>query len=231
MTAKLAYMYGQLDDLPPVYPWDMSPQRIRSIKGNDNGTLIITTDDVVYRVPYDRAMKMPMRPDGSTKDWEERPRTDEVCIGDTIAKRYVVTDFYRIPNASLMTVGIEYLDKTTGKRVHFVSFAGQPVMTSGTAIRRSPRGESIDSRSDHPERGPYADRMIDGVVYWFLVHPTGRGRWSDDVPKFERKSDPGEYRSRPIPSYGKGWVKLWNSVEFMGLNATMRHPNDPEYQG
>lgn len=235
MTRR-AYMYGIGEKLPPRYPWEVFPQRIEEIKvhGDEAGTISLVTTGDTYIIPYDREIKMPMRADGSVRDWgTEVPRTDQVCIGDRVVakgRKWLVESMYKMPNTAPTNIGVEVFDPLTAERMHCVAYANQPFVPGALPLRRGNRGESEVVRSTHPVRGPYQLRSNTDVVYYFYVHPTGRGRWHGDVDRFAIEKTPGEYYTRPISKHGRGSRDLWRMVEFIGEGDALRHPNDPEYR-
>lgn len=83
------------------------------------------------------------------------------------------------------------------------------------------RAMSAHDPEDMVKAGPYESLVTPGVVYYFLVHPTGRGRWPNCAPPFESMSEPGEYTSRP-PSHSSEWKK----VIFKGGPSATKHSGD-----
>lgn len=228
-----AFKYGPGDTLPPNYPWELMDQEVAFVTTDENGHIILTmTNQRVYTVPWDKKIRPPMRLDGSTRNWAtETPFAEDVCVGDVLAQRWRVDRIYRLPNASPGTAGID-LTSIHGDNVQMSSAIrkGDRVHIDRIKMHRSHRGESVALRDQYPSRGPYYDALNGSIEYWFLVHPTGRGRWSSTVPEFMVKYEAGRYESRP-PSRQSKDRGVWEMLHFGGDSDVSRHPNDPRYGG
>jgi hypothetical protein len=188
--------------------------------------MVIETDMATYRIPHDKFMQMPMRPDGSTRHHgDEAPVPENLFIGDTfgVDGKWTLKAMYALPNSSLGVVGVTLTNNEYHYDIDCRAERGVPIQPGRVPIFRSRRGETPATRASIPERGPYEDVDYPGVFYFFKVHPTGRGRWPFGVPEVNRQSTPGQYVSRPPAR-----TYPWHVFNFNGEGP--RHPWDPNYR-
>lgn len=230
-THAQAWQFGKNDELPGLYPW-YPTQNVLDVRvtpdNDDRGVALmeIETDALTYRVPHDRLMQMPMRPDGSTiHHGDNAPTPDRIFIGDTfgVDGKWQLKALYALPNASVNVVGVTLHNNEHHYDIDCRAERGVPIEPGRVPIYRSRAGETPSTRNTQPDRGPYEDAERPGVFYFFKVHPTGRGRWPHGIEEFMRRDTPGQYTTRPPARTYK-----WNLLNFTGDG--LRHPWDPGYQ-
>lgn len=234
MKPKLAREYSVGDPFPRNYPW-LSDQDCfvdDIVDEADDLRLFTIGDGREFTCKSGELVPVPVRTNTpglppSHLDWstvKAPPVPFAMAYGDIIGGWRVLRMQPHSPRVpTVVRVRIENVK--SGQILHEIC-GHMSVFIPGTHVYiPKSGGESILQRDMRPERGPYFDIARPGVVYWLLVHPTGKGRWLDEIPKFFRETRPGEYRMRP-PSVRSDWRRL----KFDGVHASMRHPSDPSYR-
>lgn len=74
-------------------------------------------------------------------------------------------------------------------------------------------GKAAAQVEDMKKCGPYELMSNHDTTYWFLVHPTGKGRWPAGTPEFEIIDEPGEYTMRPPSGISADVRAAWKQFQ------------------
>lgn len=229
MEPKPARDYVVGEPVPMNYPWEptTTDRYLAEINPLDDGVLeFITSYGLKFTAHRDEIVGFPRRIEGlpNATGPSNPPLAITVAIGD------ILPDGWRVEHVvahspQLMAPGRWRLRNLETNEVMWEIAGPYDILKPGQNTWTPTRSESPVERARHPWRGPYKDLVHEGVEYFFAVHPTGQGRWRKEVPLFEHKTTPGQYRSRP-PKLRAAWKIL----EFGGALTDPRHTDDPQYK-
>lgn len=225
------------DELPASRPWlpTNMVQAKDPITDPDNPSLItaysLVTVQGTWIVRPGERLIFPRRTNGEVIDWKiPLPPAMEIYPGDTLPHfspekedehgRIMVDSIQSAKQYDKKFVYINTHTMFTHTHFRWLVHLDQEFQFNPSLA---------DMNRDRTKKyGPYVLLEDERVVYWLLVHPSGRGRWPSGIPAFEKIREPGVYVTRP-PNYPTKVLNQWELLAYRGpgLN-TDRHPNDPE---
>lgn len=254
MTSKLPRLWRVGDKINGASVLNPHVRITVSTRDPDDTTMwILESSYGRIRVPHNRYVGFPLRADLSVREWYDPstpPTIGDLCVGDmllpaepkpqALQKLYVqeVTAVYRFIdglhyNLETSTFGEQDGAGRSRKRI-FQFMAREPITFPRDTYDPRMRA-SIIRDTGTKLAGPYIDlRGINedqGIMYyWFLIHPSGRGRWPKGTPVFgdtsERKGEDGCIMRAPTSSH------QWRPFRFVGdaKNGEIRHPSDRTHE-
>ena len=231
------------DELPPNR-LGFPPQRVLEVNHLPANRVHFRTDQGEWTVPFDAELRFPARPNHETIDWRTQPippTPGELAIGDILPSPKLeppdkeTLDWRAWNNEFQLVTGIGHNPENTSAYITTyspVEHANRRWIVALDArvafpLAKPIRGRRNFDRDTNAKFGPYRHKPRLGdplrTRYFFLQHPTGRGRWPSGTPEFrivERREDLDEVTMRP-PGANKGDWK-----EFILEPGGTPHPND-----
>lgn len=254
MTSKLPRLWRVGSEINGVSVLNPHVKITRSCRDPEDSTMwILESSYGTIRVPHNRLVSFPLRADLSTREWldlEKPPTVGDLCVGDilppaelkppALQKLYVqeVTAVYRYIdrvhyNVETHTFGEQDGAGRSRKRVFQVTKYDKlifPREEFNARVRASSiRDTNVKMAGPYiHEDNPNADIGIE--YYYFLIHPSGRGRWPKGTPDFgdtsDRIGDNGCVMRAPREAY------KWRPFRFVGdtTKGQIRHPSDRTHE-